>query len=101
MILPKEIKIKDVKQTCGVCHEKPSNPDLSKGSFICDECEHDFKCMTGANDGWGKAWYEFEKANPDKICTECMNCGEWVALKEINEDVSCPRCGGDLYDEDD
>ena len=68
----------------------------------CDYCEEYMKCMSAADDSWGEAWSNFEKANPNKKCTTCMDCGEWVALEEITESDSCPHCGGCLDgDEDD
>lgn len=63
-------------------------------------CEEYMKCTLACDESWGEAWSDFEKANPGKKCTNCMDCGEWVALKEITENDSCPRCGGDLHDED-
>ena len=85
----------------GVKRPEPTEFDSSKDVFIYDDCEHDLECITESNNGWCDAWSEFEKANPDKVCTECMNCSMWVALKKITEDYSCPRCGGDLYNEED
>ncbi|WP_171500820.1 hypothetical protein [Acinetobacter guerrae] len=52
--------------------------------------------MSASDKSWGEAWSEFEKANPDKICTSCMDCGAWVALEKITEDDSCQQCGGYL-----
>ena len=86
------------KQICEVCNEKTGSAEKVESMIICDDCHIYFECMDCANDSLGEAWSNFEKANPDKKCTECMVCGEWVALKEITEHDSCPRCGGDLND---
>ncbi|MCT8090687.1 hypothetical protein H0920_10785 [Acinetobacter sp. C_4_1] len=85
---------------CEVCSINQSNPDKGDGMIICDDCDHYFDCMSEADNGLSDAWSNFEKANPDKKCTTCMDCGEWVALKEITENDSCSKCGGDIYDED-
>lgn len=85
---------------CAVCNTQSNNCTHYESMIICDVCEGDFESMTEANDSLGEAWSNFEEANPDKKCTECMDCGEWVALKEITENDSCPRCGGDLNDEE-
>ncbi|MPW45334.1 hypothetical protein A7A69_07235 [Acinetobacter sp. Ac_1271] len=81
---------------CEVCNVKLNNPDFSKNMLICDDCHDSFECMSASDKSWGEAWSEFEKANPDKICTSCMDCGAWVALEKITEDDSCQQCGGYL-----
>lgn len=98
---PPEEGNKDMTQICEVCNDKSSNPDKSESILICDDCNEYFECMTEANNGLGEAWSEFVKANPDKQCTECMNCGEWIALEVITEHDSCSRCGGDLFNNND
>ena len=99
MISNEKLKIEDIIMTCEICNEKSANPE-HKDLLICDECNDYFECMTEANDALGDAWSSFEKVNSDKICTECIDCGEWVALTKITENDSCPICGGDLYHED-
>lgn len=84
-----------MSEVCDVC-EKHSDCKKVGSMSLCDSCTKDFEDMAGANDGWGEAFAEFEKAHPNEKIMECMDCGEWVALKSVTEDDYCPRCGGSL-----
>lgn len=63
---------------------------------MTDTCTEDFEEMDSANDSLGEAFSEFEKEHPNEKIMECMDCGEWVALKSVTDDYYCPRCGGSL-----
>lgn len=85
---------------CQVCTNTPGSSDKVEGMIICDGCLEYFECMSEANESQGEAWSEFENAHPDKKCSECIDCGEWVALTSLTENASCPQCGGSLNNDE-